>query len=325
MSLSSYHALTLDWSPASSADRRFIVIAGIVLTVAFAIGLLLSSIPVPKEERQARQEIPERIANLLLQKKKPPPPKPPEPKTVEKPKPKEPEPEKPKPQVKKPKPVTPEKPLNKKELAAREKAEQTGLLALQGQLKDLMQTDDIRAMVAGDVTTVAPVTINNDINTNALLADAGQGSGGVADATTIFKPKVVSRTELAKLERVEVKQKLVSKQAVSAAASKDRETRNARSGVRAEEDVTLVFDRNKSKLYDLYSRARRQNPGLKGKIILSITIAASGKVTAIKIVSSELDDKKLERRLLQRIRNFDFGAKQVEPVTVTYPIEFLPS
>ncbi|MCL6569647.1 MAG: hypothetical protein K6T35_12430 [Meiothermus silvanus] len=33
----------------------------------------------------------------------------------------------------------------------------------------------------------------------------------------------------------------------------------------------------------------------------------------------------LERKLLARIRQFDFGAKDVETMTVTWPVDFLPS
>ena len=33
----------------------------------------------------------------------------------------------------------------------------------------------------------------------------------------------------------------------------------------------------------------------------------------------------LERKLLLRIRQFNFGAKDVQTVTVSYPIEFFPS
>ena len=95
--------------------------------------------------------------------------------------------------------------------------------------------------------------------------------------------------------------------------------------MRAEEDITVVFDKNKSKLYSIYNRARRKNPGLKGKIVLEMTILPSSKVSAIKMLSSELQDKKLEKRLMGRIKLFNFGARNVEAITVTYPIEFLPS
>jgi hypothetical protein len=42
-------------------------------------------------------------------------------------------------------------------------------------------------------------------------------------------------------------------------------------------------------------------------------------------VSSELHTADLERKLLGRIKQFDFGAKDVDTMTVTWPVDFLPS
>ncbi len=95
--------------------------------------------------------------------------------------------------------------------------------------------------------------------------------------------------------------------------------------MRSLESVTLLFDRNKGKLYDLYQRARRKKPGLKGKLVLELTIAPTGRVTEIRIISSDLDDDGFESRVLKRVRQFDFGAGKVEELIVTYPIDFLPS
>jgi len=56
-----------------------------------------------------------------------------------------------------------------------------------------------------------------------------------------------------------------------------------------------------------------------------LTIAPSGKVTLCKLVSSELHDAALGQKISQRVKLFDFGAKDVETVTITYPIDFLPA
>ena len=45
----------------------------------------------------------------------------------------------------------------------------------------------------------------------------------------------------------------------------------------------------------------------------------------LRIVSSELKSTELERKLLARIKQFDFGAKDVDAITVTWPVDFLPS
>ncbi len=94
---------------------------------------------------------------------------------------------------------------------------------------------------------------------------------------------------------------------------------------RSREEIELVFDRNKGAIFALYNRALRIDPTLEGKLVLRLTIAPSGEVTACEIVSSELGDADLERKLVQRILLFSFEARDVEPVTTTKPIDFFPA
>ena len=94
---------------------------------------------------------------------------------------------------------------------------------------------------------------------------------------------------------------------------------------RAIEDVRLVFERNKGSIYAIYNRALRDEPALQGKVVLKLTIAPSGSVVDCRIVSSELKMPDVESKLLARIRTFDFGAKDVNEMVVSYPLDFLPS
>ena len=94
---------------------------------------------------------------------------------------------------------------------------------------------------------------------------------------------------------------------------------------RSIEDIKLVFERNKGAIYAIYNRALRDDPSLQGKVVLELKIAPGGEVTGLRIVSSELKADELEKRLLARIRAFDFGAKDVEVMVVTWPVDFLPS
>ena len=94
---------------------------------------------------------------------------------------------------------------------------------------------------------------------------------------------------------------------------------------RSIEEIRLVFERNKGAIYALYNRALREDPTLQGKVVLELRIAPSGAITELRLVSSELKAAELEGKLLARIRQFDFGAKDVEVMTVTWPVDFLPS
>jgi hypothetical protein len=87
----------------------------------------------------------------------------------------------------------------------------------------------------------------------------------------------------------------------------------------------MIFDRNKGSIYSVYNRALRKDPSLKGKIVLRLTIAPSGKVTRCDLVSSELADPALGKKIASRVKLFDFGDKDVTEITITYPIDFLPA
>ncbi|MGZ5250139.1 MAG: TonB family protein [Caldimonas sp.] len=94
---------------------------------------------------------------------------------------------------------------------------------------------------------------------------------------------------------------------------------------RSIEDVRLVFERNKGAIYAIYNRALREEPGLQGKVVLKLVIAPEGNVIDVRIESSDLKTPELEAKLLARIRQFDFGAKDVNQMVVSYPVDFLPS
>ncbi len=318
MSAVYYDQLALSWHPQAKGDSNFKLIIAISLLVALVFALVMSSIDVPEPDRQARAVVPERIANFILEKKQKPKPK------VVKPKPKPKPIVKPKPKVKKVvKKKAAQKPLTKKQKKARAKAADSGLLALGNELADLMDTSDVSAMVGGKVkSSSSSATKAASVNTAMLTSGASKGSGGVNDSQYATS---VGKTQLSQQEITQVRQSLLSDEAIGRSKDQARKKKSRSGGVRAEEDITIVFDQNKSKLYSIYNRARRKNPDLKGKIVLAITIAPAGNVIKVKIISSELNDAKLERRLLNRIKQFKFGAQKVEQVTVTYPIEFLPS
>lgn len=94
---------------------------------------------------------------------------------------------------------------------------------------------------------------------------------------------------------------------------------------RSREEVERVFDRNKGAIYALYDRALRQDPTLQGKLVVQLVIEPDGQVSEVELLSSELGDVELERRLVQRIRLFRFEAREVTRVVMTKPIDFFPA
>ena len=89
-------------------------------------------------------------------------------------------------------------------------------------------------------------------------------------------------------------------------------------------NIRQVFDAQKTALYSMYRRELRQDPTLKGKVLLELVIEPDGSVSACEVVSSELEHPTLEQRIAMRVRLFNFGADNVEARKVRFPIDFLP-
>jgi hypothetical protein len=48
-------------------------------------------------------------------------------------------------------------------------------------------------------------------------------------------------------------------------------------------------------------------------------------VTSCRVLSSDLNDPELERKLIARVKLFRFDERDVEAVTTTKPIDFFPA
>ena len=299
-----YRLYELPWSPTEEVERRFRKVVRNAFIVFAVFAILIPLLPMPERDLVKAPEIPDRIVKLVLEKPAPPPPPPP-PKIEEK----KPEPEK---KVEAPKPPPP-KP------DARERAQNAGLLKLQDQLADLRdnaildkaaQTKNLTGKIGEEtrsersLITSAVGRSSGGINTASL----SRGYGGGAGALTGHSTTQVSSATLA-------------------AQGTNKVERGAGSGKasRSEEEIAMVFDRNKGAIHALYTRALRDNPNLQGKLVLELTIGADGSVERCEVVSSELKDPELERKLVSRVKLFRFEAKDVGTITVTKPIDFFPS
>jgi protein TonB len=289
---------TLPWTVSADDERRFRRIVKSHLLIIIALGLIMPFLPLPEINKLVQPELPPPVARLMLENKPVPPPQPvvlkPEPKPKPKPLPKKVEQPKPAAEVKtKPQPrpdkqakVIKREPVKPKP-SARELAQQSGLLAM---------TD--RAIL-----TTGTTSTSGGIQTASLSRNTGGGQLTGRSTTQVHSPTGNA----------------------PAPASVGGKGRGDRTAGRSIEDIQIVFDRNKGAIYSVYNRALRKDPTLQGKLILQLTIAPSGQVTACSVVSSELHDTALGEKISARVKLFDFGASDVEAVTITYPIDFLPA
>ena len=95
---------------------------------------------------------------------------------------------------------------------------------------------------------------------------------------------------------------------------------------RTDEEIQIVFDRYKSSFYRLYNRELRNNPTLKGQMVLRLTIEPDGSVSMCKLQSTDMDAPGLSTQVVDRVKTINFGPKDGVPaVTIVYPIDFLPA
>src|SRR5467141_907530 len=95
---------------------------------------------------------------------------------------------------------------------------------------------------------------------------------------------------------------------------------------RTDEEIQIVFDRYKASFYRLYNRELRNNPALKGQMVLRLTIEPDGSVSMCALKSTDMDAPDLATQVVSRVRTINFGSKDGVPtVTIVYPIDFLPA
>lgn len=95
---------------------------------------------------------------------------------------------------------------------------------------------------------------------------------------------------------------------------------------RTDEEIQIVFDRYKAAFYRLYNRALRNDPTLKGQMVLRLTIEPDGSVSMCKLQSSDMNAPALADQVVAIVLTINFGAKEgVKALTISYPIDFLPA
>ena len=298
-----YREFELPWEGDEESNERFRKILRVLLIILALFGILFPLLPSPKHTMA--EEVPERLARVMTQTPKPPPPPPP-------PKPKEQEKPKIEPKVAMVKPPVDE------HQRAKDKA-QKQLNQVKDELADLRDVMDLTPLETKNLS--GAVGADSHAERSLITSKVGSGSGGItsANASRGFGTGAGSLTG----HNTTAVSSGIAKSGLNARGP-------AASGgggkpARSREEIELVFDRNKGRIYSLYERALRENAELQGKLVLELTISPNGEVTMCRVVSSELKDPDLERKIISLVRLFRFDPKDVDTITTTKPIDFFPA
>lgn len=302
-----YRIYDLQWTPDAEQEARFRRTLRNTLAILLLLSLLIPWLPMPERSPEDIPEIPQRFARLLLERKVLPPPP-----VVRN----EPEPVSEQMAREQPKPVeAPPKVVPDRVEKVRERASKAGLLPFAEALADLRSNEAVASVISNSqlsqgsgiakrtqraVITSKVAGGSDGIRTSGFSRDTGGGGLNGRDTTTVVSTIVVG------------------------GGGGGGSGRGGAAG-RSLEEIEMVFDRNKGAIFALYNRALRKDPALQGKLVLRLTISPDGQVTFCEVVSSELGDAELERKLVMRVKMFRFEAKDVAPFTATKPIDFFPA
>lgn len=332
----------MPWQRNAADERRFRIISTIFIILALLLGVVLNLIHVPPPPVREAAIVPPHLAQVIMERKEieipkveqPPPPPLELPKLEEK----KPEPEapakeepapkaeaKPEPQQAPPVPAVAEQPQARVE-AARKKAAASGVLAMSDMLADLRESAP--AATAGTnkpaQELITSGTKAQTFESRALTGKASKGSGGID--TSKFGRSTGSGADLGGRQVASVSSDIANQEAGAGTGSSGAGKAKAeRSSGRSEDEIARTMQANYNAIYAIYQRALRSNPALQGKVVFKIVIDPSGAVTECSIISSELGDADLERKLTLKIKSINFGAKDVAATSVNYPVDFLPN
>jgi TonB family protein len=309
--ITAYRLQTLPWTPVAEDERRFRRLLGGMALAAILLSIVMPWLPLPEVADDLVPEVPSRYARLIIEKPKPPPP----PVVTEA------EPEIEEVAQPDPEPVKPDqRPAPRAEPKvpdARERAAKAGVMAFADTLADLRDHEAVASVSRqDDLSAGSGETSHNE--RSLITSRAGKASGGI---NTAGLSRDTGGGGVGGRQTTAVASSIGGGGSGSASDGDG----GGRLAARSREEIELVFDRNKNAIFALYNRALRQDPTLRGKLVLRLTISPGGEVTDCDVVSSELADSAFERKLVARVRMFRFEAKDVATVTTTKPIDFFPA
>jgi len=302
-------AVVMPWTRGGEDDQRFRKALAATLLLSLLLGLLLPYIDLPGLEHWQASEVPERFTRMIRAEPVQPPPVVELTRAEEK-------------QETVDESVVAEKkavvPVPQK--AVEKSAKSKGILAFREQFSSLADSKpaarlgaQARIRRSGEaaagrpqrsmVATQRPGS-SGGINIAALSRDVGGGGDGQIEGVAITQ----------------------ATSAIGAIAGPERPLSEGPGLSRTDEEIQIVFDRHKAALYRLYNRELRKNPTLRGQMVLRMRIEPDGSVSLCEVHSSDMKAPTLATQVVDRVKTFDFGAKDGIPaITILYPIDFLPA
>jgi outer membrane biosynthesis protein TonB len=303
--------LQLPWSSGLTEDQTFKKILRNFITAFIIVAVIIPWLPITEITREEKEALPPQLARVILEKKALPKPEPVKPKPIKKKKPK------PKKKVEKkkvkPKKIKPkEKPVDQVKVAKQQA--QQAMLEFQDDLAEMRDSLNVDSLNKAGLSRGSGEVAK--VERSMITSSTSKSSGGI-------KTSSLSRNTGGVALSGRETTKLTSPLKTQGKRSKGTGT-SAKVGGRSDEAIRRVMDRSKGAIFAIYNRALRKDPALQGKFVFEMVIEPNGTVSSVSLLSSELNDPKLEKKILSRIRLIKFEAREVIKTRVNYSFDFLP-
>jgi len=317
--------LLLPWTSSEQDNTRF---RKILRNSLFVLALLAIGIPfisVPEINRQPREVLPPQLATINLEKKQLPKPivikSEQMPVEIAKHKPVEKKRVIPKPTVI-PEPKFVEIPIKAKPEPKRvdliKKAKDTaavaGLLVFQDDLAEMRDSIDVEVLSKQSLSRGEATATK--LERSIISSKAKSISGGIQVAAL---SRNTDGTALSGKQDTKVASSIAGLANIQSSLSASVSV-----GGRSDQSVRREMDKNKGAIFAIYHRALRRDPALQGKYVFEMLIDPDGSISEIKLLSSELANAGLERKILSRVRLIRFDVEKVIKTRVNYSFDFLP-
>ncbi len=328
MSTPTYRTPELPWAN-NKQESLFKTILVVFMLFVLALGLVVPNITLPEIKREALEKLPPQLAKVIKRKKEAPKPKVKavakvqEKKIEKKVEIKKPDKVKVKP---KPRVVAKTKPKPKPKRVSKKERTPDRIKAAKAKAKKLIANfandlADMQNMV--DMSTLA---VDSSLLNNAGSAATAVGSvideaavnrvGGIDDSKLT---RATGAQQLAVADRDTTEVKALPKESMVSAPAEVKIAGMARSQMQ----VRRVFEQSKSRFDRIYRKALRSNPILQGTVTLGVSVAANGDVTKCNVKSSDLQDKRVEKRITLTCKMLSFDVASAADV-FEYPLTFSP-
>ena len=301
------------WTRGAEDDTRYRKSLRTVLLVCLAFAVVFPLIPMPPPEPDEQIEVPERVITMMMEQHPQPPPRPVEPVPP------------PPPQVVQQKPI--EKPVPQRAVEPAKEPEPAeappqGILAFREKLESFKDVAVVAQLGSQARINNANQSSVSRAERSMLTTNAPGSSGGIQLAALSRNFGPLGGAERGAIQGAALTQ---ASSNISGIGPGDRPLSDGAALSRTDEEIQIVFDRYKASLYRLYNRELRNDPTLQGQMILRLTILPDGSVSLCELHATDMNAPELVTQIVDRVRTFDFGAKEVPALTIVYPIDFLPA